>query len=166
MDARVQRGSAVDIDPSTGNTSVAWIEPQWSQSYITLIGPSHARVFVNTNMSSPVTQNVSEMKPGPIGANYKEQIQWRDAVTGRLLAASDFFPSSASYADVPVGYGGLVYNITNIGHIIALQVLPSQANATSTAVEATTSMAAGQTYKYRQHCRSGSRTELNIWLAG
>jgi hypothetical protein len=122
--------------------SVAWVEPQWSQSYITLIGPSYGRVFVNTNMSSPVTQNVSEMEPGPIGANYKEQIQWRDAETGRLLAASDFFPSSASYADVPVGYGGLIYDITNIGHIIALQVLSSQTNTTSSAPAATTSTTA------------------------
>ena len=28
---------------------------------------------------------------GPIGANYTEQMQWRDAVTGKLLAASDYF---------------------------------------------------------------------------
>jgi hypothetical protein len=124
---------AVDIDPNNGNMSVAWVEPQWSQSYITLIGPSYGRVLVNTNMSSPVTQNVSEMKPGPIGANYKEQIQWRDAATGKLLAASDFFPSAAAYATVPVGYGGLIYDITNIGNIIALQVLP-QTNATSSVV--------------------------------
>jgi hypothetical protein len=73
------------------------------------------------------------MKPGPIGANYKEQIQWRDAATGKLLAASDFFPSAAAYATVPVGYGGLIYDITNIGNIIALQVLP-QTNATSSVV--------------------------------
>jgi hypothetical protein len=91
-------------------------------------------------MSSPVTQNVSEMNPGPIGANYKEQIQWRDAETGMLLAASDFFPSSASYADVPVGYGGLISDITNIGNIIALQVLP-QTNTTS-AVSNTPAVAA------------------------
>lgn len=43
-----------------------------------------------------------------------------ETATGRLLAASDFFPSSASHADVPVGYGGLLYDLTNIGHIIAL----------------------------------------------
>jgi hypothetical protein len=138
MDAGVHKAFAVDIDPSTGNMSVAWVEPQWSQSYITLIGPSHNRVFVNTNMSSSVTQNVSEMKPGPIGANYNEQIQWRDAATGKLLAASDFFPSSASYADVPVGYGGLIYDLTNVGHIIALQVLPSQTNTTTSTAAAAT----------------------------
>ena len=139
MDAGVHKAFAVDIDPSTGNMSVAWVEPQWSQSYITLIGPSYNRVFVNTNMSSPVTQNVSEMEPWPIGANFVEQIQWRDAENGKLLAASDFFPSSAAYATVPVGYGGLIYDILNIGNIIALQVLPAPANTTSTANVTTTS---------------------------
>lgn len=145
MDAGVHKAFGVDIDPSTGNMSVAWVKPQWSQSYITLIGPSHDRVFVNTNMSSPVTQNVSEMEPWPIGANYVEQIQWRDAASGKLLAASDFFPSSAAYATVPVGYGGLIYDITNIGNIIALQVLPAT-NVTSTAnmTSTTTSTATGQ----------------------
>jgi len=146
MDAGVHKAFAVNIDPSTGNMSVAWVESQWSQSYIMLIGPSYARVFVNTNMSSLVTQNVSEMKPGSIGANYKEQIQWRDAATGNLLAASDFFPSSASYADVPVGYGGLIYDITNIGNIIALQVLPAT-NVTSTTnadMASTTTTTTGQ----------------------
>jgi hypothetical protein len=136
-----QKAFAVDINPSTGNMSVAWVEPQWSQSYITLIGPSYNRVFVNTNMSSPVTQNVSEMYPWPDGANYVEQIQWRDADSGKLLAASDFFPSAAAYATVPVGYGGLIYDITNIGNIIALQVLP-QTNATSSAAMTSTASSA------------------------
>jgi hypothetical protein len=85
------------------------------------------------------------MEPWPIGANYVEQIQWRDAASGKLLAASDFFPSSAAYATVPVGYGGLIYDITNIGNIIALQVLPAT-NVTSTAnmTSTTTSTATGQ----------------------
>ena len=128
----------VDLNPNTGKMSVVWVVPQWSQSYITLIGSSHNRVFVNTNMSSPVTQNVSEMNPWSKGANYVEQIQWRDANTGKLLAASDFFPSAAAYATVPVGYGGLIYDILNIGNIIALQVLPAT-NETATATTPTTS---------------------------
>ena len=79
------------------------------------------------------------MEPWPIGANFVEQIQWRDAETGKLLAASDFFPSSAAYATVPVGYGGLIYDILNMGNVIALQVLPAPVNTTSTANVTTTS---------------------------
>ena len=139
MDFGVQKAFAVDIDPSTGNMSVAWVEPQWSRSYVSVIGPSHARVFVNTNISSPVTQNASELNGWPETANYDEQMQWRDADTGKLLAASDFFPPATFEGPVPVGYGGMIYDVLNTGNIIALQVLPSQTNATtSTAAAATT----------------------------
>lgn len=51
---------AIDLNPNTGKMSVVWIEPQWSQSYITLIGPSYKRVFVNTNMSSPTCNKSTE----------------------------------------------------------------------------------------------------------
>lgn len=132
MDAGPHKAAAINVDPQTGNMSVAWIEDQWSQSYITLIGPADKRVFVNTNMSSDVTQNWSETVAGPEGANYVEQIQWRDAATGELLAASDFFSPTAFAATVPAGYGGLIYNLLTVGNIIALQVLP-QSNTTSTA---------------------------------
>ena len=137
MDFGVQKAFAVDIDPSTGNMSVAWIEPQWSRNYISVIGPSHARVFVNTNISSPVTQNASELNGWSDTANYVEQMQWRDADTGKLLAASDFFPPATLEGPVPVGYGGMIYDVLNIGNIIALQVLPSQTSATPTAATAT-----------------------------
>jgi hypothetical protein len=36
---------------------------------------------------------------------------------------------------MPVGYGGMIYDVLNIGNIIALQVLP-QTNATSSGVSA------------------------------
>jgi hypothetical protein len=61
MDFGLHRSFAVDIDPSTGNMSVAWIEPQWSRSYVSVIGPSYTRVFINTNISSLVTQVASEL---------------------------------------------------------------------------------------------------------
>jgi len=141
MEFGVHKAFAVDINPNTGNMSVAWVEPQWSRSYITLIGPSHGRVFVNTNISSPVTQNASELNGWSTTANYKEQMQWRDANTGKLLAASDFFPPATFEGPVPVGYGGMIYDVLNIGNIIALQVL-QQANSTSTVANNTSTVAA------------------------
>jgi hypothetical protein len=117
--------------------TVAWVERQWSQNYITLLGPTDKRVFVNTNMSSSVTQNATKLDSGPVGANYVEQIQWRDANTGKLPAASDFFPPSNPAGNVPVGYGGLIYNMLNNGHIVTLQVLP-KTNMTSAFTVGTT----------------------------
>jgi len=98
-----------------------------------LLGPDDKRVFVNTNISSSVTQNATKLDPGPEGANYVEQIQWRDANTGKLLAASDFFPPSNPAGNVPVGYGGLIYNMLNDGHILTLQVLSKTTSSNSTA---------------------------------
>jgi hypothetical protein len=74
------------------------------------------------------------MNPCPDGANY--------AAAGKLLAVSDFFSSATAYVTVPVGYGGLIYDLLNIGNIITLQVLPQPNNTTSTA--ATTVTTSGQ----------------------
>jgi hypothetical protein len=137
MDAGAHKAAGVNFNPKTGNMTVAWVEPQWSQNYITLLGPTEKRVFVNTNMSSGVTQNATKLDSGPVGANYMEQIQWRDANTGKLLAASDFFPPSNPAGNVPVGYGGLIYNMLNNGHILTLQVLP-KTNITSSPTAGTT----------------------------
>lgn len=70
--------------------TVAWSVDQTTLSWMILIGPANHRVLVGTNISSNVT-NPADFQFGPKGANYIEQIQWRDAATGRLLAASDFF---------------------------------------------------------------------------
>jgi hypothetical protein len=92
-------------------------------------------------MSSTVTQNVSQLYPWPNGENYKEQIQWRDAATGKLLAASDFFPPATDVGPVPVGYGGMIYDILSKCDLIALQVLPQTSNTTSSSVINTTTAA-------------------------
>jgi hypothetical protein len=132
MDAGAHKVAGVNFNPKTGNMTVAWVEPQWSQNYITLLGPIDKRVFVNTNISSSVTQNATKLDSGPEGANYIEQILWRDANTGKMLAASDFFAPSNPAGNVPVGYGGLVYNMLNNGHIVTLQVLPKPTSSNST----------------------------------
>lgn len=84
-----------------------------------------------------MTQNANELNGRADNTNYVEQMQWRDANTGRLLAASDFFPQAILEGPVPVGYGGMIYDVLDTGNIIALQVLPatnttSSANMTST----------------------------------
>jgi hypothetical protein len=132
MDAGAHMAAGVNFNPKTGNMTVAWVEPQWSQNYITLLGPIDKRIFVNTNISSSVTHNATKLDSGPEGANYVEQILWRDANTGKLLAASDFFPPSNPAGNVPVGYGGLLYNMLNNGHIMTLQVLPKPTSSNST----------------------------------
>lgn len=58
---------------------------------------------IKTNVTNP-TEPFLE-----IGANYKEQVQRRDATTGKLLAASAYFnPIIVEFQRWP-GYGGLIY---------------------------------------------------------
>ena len=63
---------------------------------------------ISTNEPDPAALDV-----GPIGANYVEQIQWREASTGKLLAASDFFSPMIVGMQVWAGYGGFIYEGLN-----------------------------------------------------
>ena len=55
--------------------------------------------------------------------NYKEQVTWRDAATGRLIAASDFFEPMSFGCLITPGYGGRIYYSSGKG-FITLQVMP------------------------------------------
>ena len=55
---------------------------------------------------------------------YKEQVTWRDAATGRLLAESDFFEPLSIGALITPGFGGRVYFPTGKGFIV-LQAMPA-----------------------------------------
>jgi hypothetical protein len=55
-------------------------------------------MLIGTNMK---VENESNVQPGPISATYTEQVMWRDADTGKSLAASDYFtPISSKSLDL------------------------------------------------------------------
>ncbi len=123
MDAGPGKTVGIDLDQDTGNMTVAWTEDPKTLSWFILIGPADQRVLVGTNISTN-EPDPAVVDVGPIGANYKEQIQWREASTGKLLAASDFFSPMIVGMQVWAGYGGFIYEGLNDGHIMALKVLP------------------------------------------
>jgi len=114
----------IDFDQKTGKMSLAWSVNESTLSLMDLIGPANHRVLVATNYS-PINTNPMGYNQGPKGANYVEQVQWRDTETGKLLAASDFFAPMPQGMQVWPGYGGLIYFAQLDGHIVALQVLPT-----------------------------------------
>lgn len=136
MDPGPGKVVGIDIDQETGNMSLAWSANQTTLSWLVLVGPDNHRVLIGTNISSNVT-NPLDLKPGPIGANYIEQVQWRDAATGKLLATSDFFSPMVPGFEVWPGYGGLFYEALTDGRIMALQVLPKSTGSNSTSGEQT-----------------------------
>jgi hypothetical protein len=121
----------INFNPKTGNMKLAWSADQKTQEFLLLIGPANHRVIVGTNILSNVTNPV-DLVPGPKGNNYKEQVQWRDAATGKLLAASDYFSPAPVWGELAPGYGGLIYDGLNAGHIMALKVLPKTTSSNST----------------------------------
>ncbi len=68
--------------------------------------------------------------PALMTGNYKEQMTWRDAATGRLIAASDFFEGLTPGALYTPGFGGRVYFPTGKG-FIAMQVMPKPASSSN-----------------------------------
>jgi hypothetical protein len=124
MDYGPGKVAAVNPDQKTGKMTLAWSIDERTTEWTDPIGPPNHRVLVGTNIKTNVT-NPLELFAGPIGANYKEQLQWRDAATGKLLAAPDFFNQMIVEFQMWPGFGGLIYYGENDGHIIALKVLPS-----------------------------------------
>lgn len=94
-------------------------------SFLTLIGPSDQRVLVASNINPNATQQQIEQAAKFQGNTYTEQIVWRDAATGNMLAESDFFPAMSPGILVTPGYGGLIYDMLVNGRIMALQVVPA-----------------------------------------
>lgn len=131
MDYLPGKVAAVNLNQATGNMSVAWGPvDERTISFLTLIGPADKRVFVATNINPNATQQ--QLEQGAMGtATYTEQILWRDASTGKVLATSDYFPAMSPGILVTPGYGGLIYDMLYNGHILALQVAPVIASATT-----------------------------------
>jgi hypothetical protein len=130
MDAGPGKIVGLKYNPASGNMTVAWRANQSTLAFLSLIGPPDHRVLVGTNMHPGTTVTQMGHSPPP---SYTEQVQWRNAATGKLLAASDYFSGMSAGAPPTPGFGGLLYYMTLNGHIMALQVLPAPANTTSNA---------------------------------
>jgi hypothetical protein len=92
---------------------------------LTLIGPPDQRVLVSTNINPNATQQQLQQAAQGTDYTYTEQIIWRDAATGKILAESEFFPAMSPGILVTPGYGGMIYEMLYDGHIMALQVAPA-----------------------------------------
>jgi hypothetical protein len=124
---------AVNLNQATGNLSVAWGPVnERTVSFMTLIDQPAKRVLVATNINPNATN--AQLKTGLTftGITYTEQIVWRDAATGKILAQSDYFPAMSPGILVTPGYGGLIYELLYNGHIMAMQVLPKPTSSNST----------------------------------
>jgi hypothetical protein len=94
-----------------------------------VIGPKDRRVLVVTNIRMESDWQSTQEAVFTLD-RYTEQLTWRDAATGKLLAASDFFEPLTINSLTTPGFGGRVYFPTAVGKgFYVLQVMPKPALA-------------------------------------
>jgi hypothetical protein len=123
-DMGIGKVAGIRIDPTTGEMKTAWVIDNLTSGFQPLIGPKDKRVLLLSRMK----QNVEKepLFPALITGNYKEQVRWLDAATGRLIAESDYFEPLTPGALITPGFGGRLYFPTGKG-FVTLQVMPATA---------------------------------------
>jgi hypothetical protein len=120
-DMGVGKVAGIKIDLTTGKLEVAFVIDDATTTFQPVIGPKDKRVLLLTNARKNDPEQ--PMKLATFSGNYKEQLTWRDAASGRLLAESDFFEPLTINSLTTPGFGGRVYFPT-IEDFITLQALP------------------------------------------
>lgn len=122
-DVGVGKVAGIRIDQATGELQTVFVIDDRTTTFQPTIGPRDKRVLLLTNMRmSDPEQQIME---ATLGFNYTEQLTWRDAATGRLLAESDFFEPLTINSLTTPGFGGRVYFPT-IEDFIVLQPMPAR----------------------------------------
>lgn len=127
-DMGIGKVAGVKIDPQTGEMKTAWVIDDTTSGFQPLIGLKDKRVLLLSRMKRNVEKE--PLLLALITGNYKEQVTWRDAATGRLIAESDLFEGLTPGALITPGFGGRVYFPTGRG-FITLQVIPAAAPPSS-----------------------------------
>jgi hypothetical protein len=129
-DMGMRKVAGIKIDQATGELKVAFVVDATTTTFQPLIGPKDKRVLLLTNMKLNVEKE--PIKLALFTENYKEQLTWRDAATGKILAESDFFEPLSINGLTPPGFGGRIYFPTAVGKgFYVLQVRPKPAAPSS-----------------------------------
>ena len=122
-DMGMRKVGGIKINETTGELEVAFVVDVTTTTFQPVIGPKQARVLLLTNMKLNVEKE--PIKAALFTENYTEQLTWRDAATGKVLAESDFFEPLSINGLTPPGFGGRVYFPTAVGKgFYILQVMP------------------------------------------
>lgn len=120
-DMGIGKVAGIRIDPATGKLETAFVVDDATTTFQPVIGSKDRRVLLLTNARK--NDPNQPMKQAMFSGQYREQLTWRDAATGRILAESDFFEPLTINSLTTPGFGGRVYFPT-INDFIVLQPLP------------------------------------------
>jgi hypothetical protein len=120
----LRKVAGIKIDQTTGELKTAFVLDDITTGFQPLVGPPDKRVLIISDAKS----NVPDLPPMDMLAtqNYRERVTWRDAATGRILAASDYFEPMGGNNLITPGFGGRVYYLSGKG-VVILQAVPSAA---------------------------------------
>lgn len=127
-DMGMKKVAGIKLNQKTGALETVFVLDQITNTFQPVIGPEGQRVLLLTDikLASPdqtIMQAVSTLK------NYTERLTWRDALTGKLLAESDYFEPLTINSLTTPGFGGRVYFPTAVGKgFYVLQVMPKPAS--------------------------------------
>ncbi len=123
-DMGMKKVAGIKIDPATGEMTLKYVLDNVTNTFQPLFGPPDKRVLVITNIKFNAPNE--PMKIALFTENYKEQVTWRDAATGKILAESDFFEPLTINSLTTPGFGGRVYYPTAVGEAFyVLQPMPA-----------------------------------------
>ncbi len=126
-DMGMKKVAGIKIDPKTGKLEVAFVVDAISNTFQPLIGPKDRRVLLLTNIKLASEKQTIQEAVFTLD-KYTEQLTWRDAATGKILAESDFFEPLTINSLTPPGFGGRVYFPTAVGKgFYVMQVKPKVA---------------------------------------
>jgi len=123
-DMGVGKVAGIKIDQTTGEMNTVFVLDDTTSAFQPLVGPKDKRVLLLSNARRRVADE--PLKLALFTGNYSEQVTWRDALTGRTIAESDFFEPLTIGSLITPGFGGRVYFPTGKG-FLALQVVPKPA---------------------------------------
>jgi hypothetical protein len=96
--------AGVKLDQATGELKTVFVVDDRTTCLAALIGPKEKRVMLTSNQDHDFPFEPMMLALGT--GLYREQVRWRDATTGRLIAESDLMdPMSVNTAVTP-GFGG------------------------------------------------------------
>jgi hypothetical protein len=127
-DMGVGKVAGIKLDQVTGELKTAFVIDNSTNAFQPLIGPKDRRVLLLSNFKRRVASE--PLKLALFTGNYNEQVTWRDAATGRIIAESDFFEPLTLGSLITPGFGGRVYFPTGKG-FITMQVMPAAGTSSS-----------------------------------
>ncbi len=118
--------AGIKLDPATGELTTAFVVDNVTSTFQPVIGPKDKRVLLLTNAKLNVAKE--PLMAAIFTENYTEQLTWRDAATGRIIAESDFLDPLTINSLTTPGFGGRVYFPSAVGKgFYVLQVMPTPA---------------------------------------